>query len=865
MPAAALQKIRQKYPEYADLSDQELARRVLAKYPQYSDLVGEYIAPRRSPQGGTINLLTPQGRQAATERVKYLFTPSGPAMDPTGTQLSPVDRAVQQVALGFAAGAGQTPVTIGGALSFARGRLGQAITRRVAKPSVVPTGVVQPADVLGQRVAQLPRAPGGGVILQKPPRANIPPAPTKPVPSPIAQDVLKEPIHRRITTAAGDLFEQAGIQRDPDLRISDQITQLLESERLSVQGLAGTLQRHNLSITEFANEVFRPSIKDAARRLQALSALQRRVNQIMAGAPEEAGKLREFARQVDELAAAKSLWKSPVQIWRTLLVSQPATAARNFVVSVGRLGIDTIEQGLNAGLQRVTGRKVTASPMEPFRALLNIFYQPRVTRGQTEVILQKLPAEWDRMFGSFMSDIAARTRSSGVRLGVKDAILQKAEDGVAITGVFNRGQEFLVRRAVFQASLWQRLRTRGADLLDVIAKNEIDAVTEADIAASVSKALELTFARRAEGEVGRAFVRLINGLGPLAAPVIPFPRFMVEALRFYYEFSPAGLLKLLNPVERAAVAAGNFSTISRSIIGTGLLGTAYGFRKSEYAGERWYEGQAPDGRTVDLRAFNPFAPYLFVADLAVRNERGTLYQLDTKDIATALVGVNVRGGSGLYIMDQVIDQFTGEGRGQKALTKLGRVAGEVASGLLTPLQAISDVLGQFDPQQRVIREKGEEPFLGPIKARIPEISKTLPEKESATRAGPIMREAPLARQITGVSLGQKKNPAEKELDRLQFKYSEITRPEGDSKADRLIAKHMGPLVERLVGQLVTSPAYGRLSDNAKAELLRRYLTNIRAMARQQAQAEDPRLFARLMLERRPIRERRLLQETVPGR
>lgn len=767
------------------------------------------------------------------------------AVDPSAERAGRIAGTVGQLA----------PLGVG----LARGGL-NLLRRGVPAARAVVAEVPEVVDVVGQRIAELPRVQGG-VVLPRP-VGPVPVAPTKPVPTQMAQSVLREPIHRRITTAAGELFTKAGIQRDPKLLVSDQITQLLETEKLPVQELAGTLQRHNLSITEFANEIFRPSIKDAARRLQALSVLQRRVNRLMVSAPEEAKRLREFASEVDQMAATKSLWKSPVQIWRTLLVSQPATAARNFVVGVGRIGLDTIEQGLNAGFQKVTGKPVTASPLEPLRALLGIFYNPRTTRAEVNSILQKLPTQWDRMFGSFMSDIATKARAGAVQLGAKDKILQAAEDGAAVTGVFNRTQEFVVRRAVFQATLWQRLRTRGVDLFDVIRRNTLDAVTEEDIAASVGKALEITFARRPEGQIGQAFVKLINGLGPLAAPAIPFPRFMVEALRFYFEFSPAGILKLLAPAERVAMGAGNFSVISRAIIGSGMLGTAYAFRKSGYAGERWYEGNRADGRTIDLRPFNPFAPYLFAADVIKRYQDGTLYRMDTKDIVTALVGANVRAGTGLYLLDQLIDQFTEEGRGQKALVRAGRVAGEAVAGLLTPLQAISDAMAQFDESLRVVRERGEEPLLGPIKARVPQLAKTLPEKESPTRAGPITREAPLLRQATGVSLIQPKNPAEQELDRLQFSLQEIQPSTGNARADRLVAKHMGPMVERFLVPVVRGTQYQRATDNVRAIIIRQVLINVRAAARQLATKEDPNLFARLQYERRPTRERRVIEEVI---
>lgn len=46
MPNETLQKIRSKYPQYADVDDSTLAARIMAKYPQYQDLLGDVVAPK---------------------------------------------------------------------------------------------------------------------------------------------------------------------------------------------------------------------------------------------------------------------------------------------------------------------------------------------------------------------------------------------------------------------------------------------------------------------------------------------------------------------------------------------------------------------------------------------------------------------------------------------------------------------------------------------------------------------------------------------------------------------------------------------------------------------------------------------------
>lgn len=49
MPSDYLRRLRQKYPQYADIPDQQLAQLILKKYPQYQDVLGDVAAGPRLP------------------------------------------------------------------------------------------------------------------------------------------------------------------------------------------------------------------------------------------------------------------------------------------------------------------------------------------------------------------------------------------------------------------------------------------------------------------------------------------------------------------------------------------------------------------------------------------------------------------------------------------------------------------------------------------------------------------------------------------------------------------------------------------------------------------------------------------------
>ena len=413
---------------------------------------------------------------------------------------------------------------------------------------------------------------------------------------------------------------------------------------------------------------------------------------------------------------------------------------------------------------------------------------------------------------------------------------------------------------MFTAKLRIGLKNQGKNLNELITQGRIKEIPDSLLRSSIDDALEFTFASTpAHGSVGHAFVNFINKM-PGATFAIPFPRFMVNSMKFFWDFSPAGALKMFSSKEWARMASGDFKTISRAMIGTGMLGAAWQVRNSEFAGERWYEIRMPGGKIWDTRAFNPFAAYLFVADIAKKAKDGTLNNLKTKDVIMGVLSSNLRAGTGLFILDSFLEGVVGLGTPGKAVRKLKEFAGETIGGFLMPLQTITDLYSEFDENQEIVRDRRLDPFMGPILSRLPVISQQLEPLAPATRAEPFRRESGALRQLTGLSLRGEKNPAEAELDRLGFSFTEISRPTGEPTADRLITKNLGPLIEERLSRVVESKSYQRLSDAAKGERIRQLLIKLRGIARKRAKRENPKIFKQLKERRVPKRRRRFLEE-----
>jgi hypothetical protein len=317
---------------------------------------------------------------------------------------------------------------------------------------------------------------------------------------------------------------------------------------------------------------------------------------------------------------------------------------------------------------------------------------------------------------------------------------------------------------------------------------------------------------------------------------------MLNAMKFYLEFSPAGFLKFLSEAERQKFRQGDMKTMSRGLLGMGLLSAAYLIRSMQDDDTKWNEVRLPGmERTIDVRPLNPFASYLFVADVLRRVANGNLYGggLATEAVKNIL-GVNVRGGTGLQAVDQLVDGLRDIGDA-RALTKyLQGAGGHLVAGLLTPLQQLTDIYSEFDPEAQIVRNVKEQPFSGPIKSRFPSTmvetmgGEVATEKASPTRAEPVIRESPGIRQATGITLGSAKNDFEKELDRLQIPYREILPSQGDARLDNIVAHQMGPIAEEVGGRLVNSSRYERLGEIGKRLELKGYLERLRKQAKAKA-------------------------------
>ena len=484
---------------------------------------------------------------------------------------------------------------------------------------------------------------------------------------------LNQKLVDQITEASVKFANEENIKLVPtkEKPLSLQMQEIFLSDKYDAPYVIRKIAEDNkIPVDTFLNYIF-PSVSRSAKEMAAWSRASR--------------YLRDKLDPTGQLVAAGerplfSILKKLDNIRRGLLVTRIATAVRNYASQTARITIDSLQNIIDFGMQQAIKpfvkpdqfAKNQVSPLTSLNQLVTNFKQWKPSqfkkvKEQTNKILDQFPTEKNRLFLRYASDIVVSGKQ-GVNSKV-NKFFDKAQAGVDFLNFFNKTQEFITRRAVVMSRLDELIRANpeyynNKTLQQILKDGEHSKIRMSDIANAVDKALEVTFAKEFNSykqkggiyeSVAAEVIKTINRLPYVLTSIIPFPRFLMNSLRFHAEFSPLGFLRFLSRKDRAKIAKGDTSGLSRALIGTAMLFAAMALRKQPYAGEKWYEFKVGD-RTVDTRPYNPLAAYLFVGDVINRYMNGTLRDIDLKDIVTVFAGI--RGTTGLYIFDQIVDYVT---------------------------------------------------------------------------------------------------------------------------------------------------------------------------------------------------------------
>jgi len=562
------------------------------------------------------------------------------------------------------------------------------------------------------------------------------------------------------------------------------------------------------------------------------------------------------------------------QLRLSMMTSQTATTFRNLVSGYTRIGFDTLTKVMDRSMASAAGvvgkgkgkvKLFEATPNVDTFAVLSGMTNHVRSKALQELTRQAFPIRYRQLFRE-LTDVAD---ASGELKGARTSKMNKLAREL---NALNTLSDNMFKQASFYGELARELNEAAArtkainpaqdvsefNLERIMRSGNFAEIFESTIKAgdevvfdgkealerAIDKSLYFTFQRTPDNATAKAFINAAHSLPFLTTSFVPFPRFVANALRFTYEYSPAYLVSGIR--KSLAKDADNYEELSKGLVGSGFLAGAIAFRNSEYAGENWYEGKTMDGRTYDLRPFFPAAPYLFFADLITRKLSGQPLTGDrsvTTEAIQALSGTQFRAGFGIYALDQAFKDITEEQSLEKAAEIAANFTGNIISTYTIPMTALQDTYNTFiaEDEARIVRDvdmqiKDTNDFLTLVArrslSRLPlnyQIEKYLSEElgieqaeyyESGTRAEKLRRVAPITRQTMGILLQDRKNFFEKEISRLKIPRSVITARTGVPEADMMLDASYGEFITNYVVPRMQTNKYDKLTDVQKDIFIR---------------------------------------------
>lgn len=435
--------------------------------------------------------------------------------------------------------------------------------------------------------------------------------------------------------------------------------------------------------------------------------------------------------------------------------------------------------------------------------------------------------------------------------------VDKAIKANPITGVDEAGNSIRI------TSLDQALRTGNFKLID-------DSV----FAKAMDEAFEFTYQTgKFKGRKG-GFNTFANGViefgsSTIGSTAIPFPRYMVNQFRFFYEHMPVlgmvnfgGILNKSGKAGEKGLIVADAETLGKNLTGLAMIGAFAGLRAS-YGDETTgaYEYIDPTtGSLVDARAsIGPFSGYALIADLLYRysgkgsipkwhdNDKvSTAAGYDTREFVQAFTGGQGRAGTGLQLIDGLVNVALDAGQEGASLTDqagmemLAKYLGNTMGTFIVGAGVLKDAVATVDPEYRKLADNTDvdlfEYFLKQAWKSMPLApdEEGLPRLASPTRSGGVRRFNPFIKQITGFNPLQRRTVVERELDRMQFDYTEISprKIRLDAPMSNEAREEMGKFVEDKVFAYIMSPAYRNIpTDKLKRLGLKNVIREGKGLAR----------------------------------
>lgn len=412
-------------------------------------------------------------------------------------------------------------------------------------------------------------------------------------------------VDRALTDVAKELFDDPAIaiNRAKDEKVSDALFRLLQNEgaieKIDASVLSGALKKSGISEEQFA-QIFRTTISDAGKQLNALSQLAKKLRET--GNLDLAANTRIKEYFDIKKTGVRGAWESFVdgakyldRNRRALLVSSFQTTIRNASTTGVRGIIDTAASLIDSfawtGIRNAQRGSLAKQTANMTAEQLDEFVKSRYAAGamQGSTVKGKQVANQDKLdawkqasdgkeitqdmvmdfiapnynladamndgIGMYRNIADSKFSDDIIKLTIADNPKLLAQISRSLTDIgdgaiarpvqvlnhFNMMHDGIVRKGIYSASIDKQLRRlTGKGVAETLAND--GKVPQAVIQRAVRESLEFTFADMPTGTVQNSFVKAVEGLPFLGTAVLTFPRFTVAALNFTGNYVIPGYL-----------------------------------------------------------------------------------------------------------------------------------------------------------------------------------------------------------------------------------------------------------------------------------------------------------------------------------
>ena len=514
--------------------------------------------------------------------------------------------------------------------------------------------------------------------------------------------------------------------------------------------LINDLSKYGLSFEDFILSVS-GSASQAGKILNKVSQMKRTKSLTLKNVAKE-------NRKLSSEEGIKKFWSSYVlrgeNVRRGMMVSAFATAARNASSYGIRAPAETLVnifeeaawkfaqqnakgktmKGLAEAGQAINPFAKTGTYTDAFAEMKYIFRNPIEAKQTTDYILDR-PELRDlqaTLFGNIGELQALRGRGQGTNVVSKavDKIYSAAEDTAWLVNTPNRFQEFMIRRGVFMGNLERAVKKEyGQDLNQLLRDGKIrdllnDATTVRPEGArsiysilddSAQRALDVTYAKQPDFWAFRKTSDFITKSG--LTVVLPFPRFMFNAMELMGRYSAGAALPLVKKLRGGKLdSAKDFRAVGENIVGAAALYAAYQYRTSEDAPAKYQELRAEDGTVVDVGPQFPMKQFMYLAEAYKQYDSGNWenFDPDLKEMSETFLGTQFKAGTTNVFLKDFRETLMGLGgvtEENRAKKVMGRFLGQYMNTFFTPLFQITEAQRAMGVRPAEFKDSKPEPSL----------------------------------------------------------------------------------------------------------------------------------------------------------